>query len=93
MKFEFSSKVVKKIGKIDKIIAKRILDKLMWYSMQTNPLQYAEEIIAIPPITHRFRIGNLRIIGIYIKIKDIFLVVDIGNRGQIYKQKPHLLNK
>jgi mRNA-degrading endonuclease RelE of RelBE toxin-antitoxin system len=87
MKFHFSSQAEKQLDKLDRQIRLRIFDKVEWFESQSNPIGYAERLENKAPLTHRFRVGKWRLTGIWLENDQVFLVSEIGSRGQIYKQK------
>jgi mRNA-degrading endonuclease RelE of RelBE toxin-antitoxin system len=65
----------------------RILKKIAEWSKLKNPIVNASVLKNMKPNTHRFRVGDWRLVGIWIKNKNVFLISEIESRGQIYKQK------
>ncbi len=55
-----------------------------WFIKQKNPLSFSKELINFEPLTHRFRIWNYRIIWIFLKNKNVFLIADIEHRDKVY---------
>ena len=85
--FQFSSGAKKDIAKLDDHIRMRILKKMQIYQDGEDPMQYAEPLKAEHPLTHRFRIGDWRVKGIFLKRDNIFVVSEVLKRGKAYKQR------
>ncbi len=86
MIIHYSEKCRKKLKKLEKSIALRILDKMDWFFKQDEPLFFAKELKNLQPLTHRFRVGYFRVVGICLEPDNTFLVVDIDTRDSIYKK-------
>lgn len=73
------------LKKLDRQVAKRIVKKLTWFSLQSNPLSHAN------PLHHptigdvRFRIGDYRVIAFIDVSKKKIAVAAIGHRSDIYQ--------
>lgn len=59
------------LKELDKKAARRILNKVDFYCLQSNPLQYAKKLINFPFGNYRFRVGDYRVI------------FDLDNKGNI----------
>ena len=72
---------------LEKSIQKRIVQKLRFYIIQDNPLQYAKKLKNNDIGTYRFRIGRYRVIfDVNDKSKIIILLIlRIKHRKEIYK--------
>ena len=81
----FTPKGNKDLAKLPKEIQKRIVKKIAFFSTQENPISYAKPLVNLPPLIHRFRIGNYRI-AFYIEDKTI--VIDrIEHRKDVYSNQ------
>lgn len=78
----FSTKGNKNLKKLPKDIQKRILAKIIYYSQQEDPVAFAKPLINLPPLTHRFRVGDYRI-AFYVK-EDTIVIERIEHRKDIY---------
>lgn len=83
LNFEFRKKAAKEIGKLPPQIRERILKKLKFYSLQKNPLVFAEKLKDQRFGEYRFRIGDYRIL--FDVKKNVLLILKVGNRKEIYK--------
>jgi len=81
--FEFKVKAAKELEKLPLQIRKRILKKLKFYSLQKNPLKFAEKLKDQRFGEYRFRIGDYRIL-FDIKNQKI-IILKVGHRKDIYK--------
>jgi len=67
----YSDRAVDELEKLGKRIAKRILDKIKFFSQQSNPLRFAKKLENPLFGTYRFRVGDYR------------AVFDVDNKGNI----------
>lgn len=74
------------LNALDDLIAKRIVQKIYYYSTTQNPLRFAKKLVYAEIGEYRFRVGDYRIIfdcnnkgGII-----ILLILKIGHRKDIY---------
>ena len=81
--FELKKKAAKEIEKLPLEIRQRLLKKLKFYSLQENPLRFAEKLRDYKFGEYRFRIGDYRVLFDVENRKIIILKV--GNRKDIYK--------
>ena len=81
--FEIKKSAAKEIEKLSSETKKRILDKLKFYSIQENPLKFADKLKNSKFGEYRFRIGNYRVLFDIDNHKIIILKV--GHRKDIYK--------
>ena len=84
MNLQYSSKAKKQLLSLPKDVQLKILDKMDFYFQQDEPLIFAKTLSNQEPMTHRFRVGKYRALGIIIKVDNVFLVVKIGLRASIY---------
>lgn len=76
MKIQYSKQAVKFLGKQDKIIQKRIINAI-------NNLPNGDVLKLQGRSGYRLRVGSFRII--FDKYGNILYIIDIDNRGQVYK--------
>lgn len=85
-RIELSKDAEDDLNKLDKPIAGRIRDKLLFLETVTNPRKYLDKIEGrYNGRIYRYRIGNYRA---YLTFKDevmIIVVIQIGHRKNIYK--------
>ena len=81
--FEFKKKAAREIDKLQLEIRQRLLKKLKFYSLQENPLRFAEKLRDYKFGEYRFRIGDYRVLFDVENHKIIILKV--GHRREIYK--------
>lgn len=85
MRLSYSAKALKELSALPKNVAKRIQDKMDWYVIQKNPLDFAKPLIGMTEKIYRFRIGDFRIIcTIESKVMSILFVLAIKHRSQAY---------
>jgi mRNA interferase RelE/StbE len=81
--FEFKKKATKELEKFPPQIRKRILKKLKFYSLQENPLRFAEKLKDRRFGEYRFRIGDYRML---FDVEDHRIVIlKVGHRKDIYR--------
>lgn len=81
--FELKKKAAKEIEKLPSEIRQRLLKKLKFYSLQENPLRFAEKLRDYKFGEYRFRIGDYRVLFDVENRKIIILKV--GHRKEIYQ--------
>ena len=81
--FNFKKSAAKEIDKLPPYIRKRILEKLKFYSVQENPLKFADKLKDYRFGEYRFRIGDYRML-FDVKDKEI-IILKVGHRKDIYK--------
>lgn len=81
--FEFKTKAAREIERLPFQVRKRILEKLKFYSLQENPLKFAEKLKDYRFGEYRFRIGDYRALFDVENHKIVILKVD--HRKDIYK--------
>lgn len=69
----------------DRIIARRIVKKIQWFSAQENPLIYAKTLEDSDAGDVRFRVGDYRLIAIVDSKKLFIVIVKIGHRSKVYR--------
>jgi len=81
----FKKDAVKDLKKLDKIIQKRIKNKLEFYTSQENPLIFARKLIDSKLGEYRFRIWDYRVIFDVDENGKIIIIAVIWHRKEIYK--------
>lgn len=81
--WSFTEKSEKQFSTLDKIVRKRILQKLDVWCKYNKPLDFAESLINTELGSYRYRVGDYRII--FDVEKDIIVVLVVGHRRKIYK--------
>ncbi len=81
----FKQKAQDQLEKINKINKLRIKEKLVFYSSQKNPLQFAKKLISPEIWTYRFRIWDYRVIFDLDEKWRIIIIALIWHRKEMYK--------
>ena len=81
--FAFTASARRDLAKLPAGLRKRVERKIGFYLSAPGPLAFAKSLVNLPPATHRFRIGNLRIK--FFRQGDIFYITGIGHRSSIYR--------
>ncbi|MBN1167659.1 MAG: type II toxin-antitoxin system RelE/ParE family toxin [Methanospirillaceae archaeon] len=85
-RIELSKDAEDDLNRLQKPVAQRIRDKLLFLETVTNPRKYLDKIEGkYNGRVYRYRIGNYRA---YLTFKDevmVIVVVQIGHRKNIYK--------
>ena len=81
--FEFKKKAVEEIETLPSQIRRRILEKLKFYSLQENPLRFADKLKDYRFGNYRFRIGDYRVL-FDVEDKKI-IILKVGHRSDVYK--------
>ncbi len=85
-RIELSKDAEEDLNRLQKPVAQRIRDKLLFLETVTNPRKYLDKIEGkYNGRVYRYRIGNYRA---YLTFKDevmVIVVVQIGHRKNIYK--------
>ncbi|MDP4007960.1 MAG: type II toxin-antitoxin system RelE/ParE family toxin [Candidatus Peregrinibacteria bacterium] len=86
-KLIFTERSVKDLKNLEKQVAKRIVDKLGFFTEQTDPLSFADKLKNPKFGTYKFRIGTYRAIFDIDKDSNvtILLVLTIKHRKEVYK--------
>jgi mRNA interferase RelE/StbE len=79
---KFTPHAQKELEKLSKDIQKRIIKKLTFFASQKDPLAFAKPLVSLPPMTHRFRVGDYRI-AFYIVNQTIY-IERIRHRRDVY---------
>lgn len=86
--FIFSKYAERRFLTLQKVTQERVLKKLVGLKQHANIFAVLKKLNNLEPATHRLRIGDLRLI---LELKKqsqeeiYFLVLDIGDRKNIYK--------
>ena len=83
IKFIFTKKSENLFNKLDNIYKERIFDKLKYIKKQDNIFDYIKNLENMLPATHRIRVWKLRLICK--KENNNFIIINLWNRGDIYK--------
>lgn len=81
--YEFTSISRKQLKKLPKDVQIRIIKKLDFFCIQSNPLRFADTLTDISIGHFRFRIGDYRVV--FDVEEDVIVIHMIGNRREIYK--------
>ncbi len=84
MQFFFRPNAETDLRRLPKDLQRRIIEKIVWYCSQENPLQFAKRLTDSEDLgEYRFRIGDYRAI---FDIDDgAILILHIGHRKEIYR--------
>jgi len=82
-KFIFTQQAQKDLKKFSPKITKQIRKKLEYFSFANDPLEFAKPLISLPPATHRFRFGKLRI-TFYVQ-NSVYYICMIKFRKNVYE--------
>ena len=83
MKIFYSHKAEKQFKDLPKSVQKRIAEKMIFYSEQKNPLNFAKRLTDSREGEYRFRIGDYRVI---FDVKDDSVyVLKIDRRDKVYE--------
>jgi len=84
--FRFKSNAHEQFLGLPRDIQRRILEKLSWWEMTLEPLDFARRLNGDKFGEYRFRIGDYRLLCDAEKNGNI-VVLKIGNRKDIYRGK------
>lgn len=84
-KFFFTAYAARQLRKLSLSVQKRIKERLFFWQVQENPLVFARSLTGFSPATHRFRIGDYRLICAVEKKRFVILVLKVGHRKEIYR--------
>lgn len=80
---KFTEHALKDLEKISRDIQKRIIKKLTFFAAQEDPILFAKPLVNLPPLTHRFRVGDYRV-AFYVSAKILY-IDRIRHRREVYK--------
>ena len=72
----------KDLKKLSKELQQRVLKKIQFFAAQEDPLAFSKPLVNLPPITHRFRVGDYRV-AFYIE-KNTIYIDRIRHRSEVY---------
>lgn len=81
--FVLTNQARRDLAKLPGRLVKRVESKIRFYLSVSNPLAFAKPLVNLPPATHRFRVGSLRIK--FFRQNNVFYITGIGWRGSIYR--------
>ncbi len=77
-------KVEDDLKRLDRAIARRIIQKLQWIEKQEDPLYYSKRLTDPAIGDVRFRIGDYRAVAIVREKTKTIVIIKIGHRNDIY---------
>ncbi len=83
--FEFTDYAVRQFKKLPLSDQNRIKKKLQFLETCEDPIVFAKPLVNFGLATHRFRVGNLRVICRFEKKNIVILVLKVGYRQSVYK--------
>ena len=85
MTFQFvlTSQAQGDLAKLTPHLVTKIKDKLHYFLTAPKPMSFAKPLVNLPPATHRFRFGDIRIK--FFRQGNIFYITGIDFRGQVYR--------
>ena len=86
LQFVLSLNAIKQLNKLPKNDQVRIKQKLLFWEQQKNPLDFAKPLVNFRFATHRFRVGDYRIICRTEQKELIIVVIKISHRNDVYKR-------
>ena len=84
MQYIFTKYADRELSKFPEDIQRRIIQKLNFYIVQKNPIDFAEKIEVGAGKVYRFRVGEYRIIFDW--KAEVILILRIGDRSEVYKK-------
>lgn len=69
---------------IDRESARRIIQKLLWWQEQGDPLHFAKPMHQPASGDVRFRVGDYRLVALVNKTMKRIEIVKIGHRREVY---------
>lgn len=72
----------KDLKKLPKDLQKRVIKKIQFFAQQENPLVFSKPLVNLPPVTHRFRVGDYRV-AFYIE-NNLMCIDRIRHRSEVY---------
>lgn len=81
---EWTSYARKQLLKLPAQVKLRILQKLHYWEQQENPLMFAKATPALKYASHRFRVGDYRLLCKLEKKQLLIIVIKVGHRSVIY---------
>lgn len=81
-KFIFTKQALKDLKKLSPDVAKRLNRKIKYFVSLDDPLILAKPLIDLPPATHRFRFGKLRLT--FFVENSVYYICSIKYRRNVY---------
>lgn len=81
--FIFTSQAQENLTRLTPHLRTKIEDKLHYFLTAHNPMSFAKPLVNLPPATHRFRFGDIRIK--FFRQGNIFYITGIDFRGKVYR--------
>ncbi len=86
MKLEWASPALRELSSLQNAVQKRIVDKMEWFIVQKDPLSFAKPMKGKRFGSHRFRIGDYRIlVEVHHGIVQVLLVLAVRHRKDAYR--------
>lgn len=86
-RFEFTFYAAGQFRKLTNVDRQRIKQKLLFWQEQKDACSFAKPLVNFGLATHRFRVGDYRIICRVDTQKNMILVLKVGHRRNIYRVK------
>ena len=83
--FELSPEAEEDLDKLDRAVAKRVIEKIQWFASQSDPLHFATILKNSRIGDIRFRIGDYRAIAVIDASTQRIVIAAIGHRRDIYR--------
>lgn len=83
--FEWSSQAQADLASLDRIVARRILKKIIWFASQSDPFKHAVRLRPPAIGDARFRIGDYRVVVVIDQKTKKIVVAAVGHRSEIYR--------
>ncbi|MBI2100691.1 MAG: type II toxin-antitoxin system RelE/ParE family toxin [Candidatus Vogelbacteria bacterium] len=83
MRVVFTHSAFRQFKKLGNYIQKRIDEKLILYTSQSNPLRFADKLQDLRFGSFRFRVGDYRIL--FDIQGDLIVILKVGHRKDVYK--------
>jgi len=81
--YEFKPQAIRDLKKLPKDIQIRIIKKLDYFVSAEDPLVFADHLINYELGSHRFRVGDYRII--FDVVDEVLIILTLGHRREIYR--------
>jgi mRNA interferase RelE/StbE len=86
MILQYTPPALRNLAGLPKTMERRILDKMDWFAAQERPLSFAKKLTDSRLGSHRFRMGDYRVL---VEVEDgivqILLVLAVRHRKEAYK--------
>lgn len=79
---EFTPSGAKDLKKLSKELQERVLKKIQFFAQQESPLVFSKPLVNLPPVTHRFRVGDYRV-AFYVENNTLY-IDRIRHRSEVY---------